>query len=65
MCLTAEAFGIFLSIITLNNVSVDDGRVTIHTPQTDVIWLAIGEQWCTGAPGTDRHAQMVSPKPLI
>ena len=60
MCLTAEAFSIFLSIISLNNISVDEGRVTIHTPQSDVVWLAVGAQWCTSRPGTERLANASS-----
>jgi hypothetical protein len=45
------AFGMFLSIISINNVTVDENRVSIHTPQNEVHWLSYGDQWCTGAPG--------------
>ncbi|MEL6808837.1 MAG: hypothetical protein AAFO97_13750 [Pseudomonadota bacterium] len=50
MCLSAEAFGLFLSIISLQNVSVEQGLVTIHTPDRDVTWIATGAKWCTTAP---------------
>ncbi|MEP1200494.1 MULTISPECIES: hypothetical protein [unclassified Tateyamaria] len=50
MCLTAEAFGLFLSIISLHNVSVEQGLVTVHTPDRDVTWMATGALWCTTAP---------------
>ena len=46
MCLTAKAFGMFLSIISLDNISVDKGRVTVHAPDRDQVWLAVGEKWC-------------------
>ena len=51
MCLSSEAFGLFLSIISLHNVSVDQGLVTVHTPDRDVTWIATGAVWCTTAPG--------------
>lgn len=51
MCLSAEAFGLLLSIISLYNVSVEDGLVTVHTPERDVTWVSTGASWCTTAPG--------------
>lgn len=48
MCLSSQAFGLFLSVIGLNQVSVETGKVTIHTPTQDVYWVAVGtEHWCT------------------
>lgn len=60
MCMTAHAFGLFLSIITLNNVTVTEDGVTIHTPDRDVVWRAVGAQWCTAAPGQE-HLVMELP----
>jgi hypothetical protein len=61
MCLTAEAFGLFLSIITLNNVSVEDKRVTIHTPDQDVYWINAGEKWCLARPEHAVLAALATP----
>lgn len=58
MCLTAQAFGMFLSIISLNNVSVEDKRVTIHTPEQDVYWIHAGEKWCLARPEAARLASL-------
>jgi len=56
MCLTAGAFGLLLSMMSLSNLTVDDGRIVIHLPDGDVHWLAQGGAWCTGAPGTEQLA---------
>ncbi|MEL6463888.1 MAG: hypothetical protein AAFQ58_02875 [Pseudomonadota bacterium] len=48
MCLTAHSFGVLLSLVSLNNVTVGDGRVVVHLPDGDVHWLAFGPDWCTG-----------------
>lgn len=55
MCLTAQSFGMLLSLISLNNVTVDDGHVIVHLPDGDVHWLAMGPEWCT-ASGDAHHA---------
>ncbi len=66
MCLTAKAFGLFLSIISLDNVSVTAGEVTIHTPEDNVVWLAVGPLWCTAAPDGYVLADLTLPRvPLI
>jgi len=62
MCLTAQAFGLFLSIISLNNVSVEEKRVTIHTPQEDVYWIHAGEKWCLARP---EFAKMAAAAPEL
>lgn len=48
MCLTAHSFGLLLSLVSLNNLTVDTGHVVVHLPDGDVHWLAIGPDWCTG-----------------
>lgn len=65
MCLTAEAFGLFLSIISLHNVSVEQGLVTVHTPDRDVIWMATGAMWCTTAPNGGTLAMLDDTTTLI
>ncbi len=49
MCLTATSFGMLLSLISLQNVTVDDGHVVVHLPDGNVHWFAVGAEWCTGA----------------
>ena len=49
MCLTAQSFGILMSLISLNNVTVSQGHVVVHLPDGDVHWLAMGPEWCTGS----------------
>ena len=62
MCLTSEAFGLFLSIISLSHVTVEEDRVTIHTPEKDVQWHATGtDVWCTP---TDNDILAVNSQPL-
>lgn len=63
MCLTSEAFGLFLSIISLSHVTVEEDLVTIHTPDRDVEWHATGSDvWCTPA-GSDLFA--INDQPLV
>ena len=60
MCLTAQSFGMLLSLISLNNVTVGDGHVVVHLPDGDVHWLAMGPEWCT-ASGAAHHAFRLDP----
>lgn len=63
MCLTSEAFGLFLSIISLSHVTVEEDRVIIHTPQKDVQWHAAGTNvWCTLA---DDDVLVLNDQPLV
>ena len=48
MCLTAQSFGMLLSLVSMNNLTVEEGRVVVHLPDGDVYWLAVGTEWCTG-----------------
>lgn len=58
MCLTAPAFGFLLSLVSLSQLTVDEGRVTVHTPERDIHWLAVGEEWCTGQPDSEELAMV-------
>lgn len=49
MCLTTQSFGLLLSLFSMNNLTVGEGRVVVHLPDGDVHWLALGPDWCTGA----------------
>jgi hypothetical protein len=51
MCLSAEAFALFLNIIGAGLMTPGDARITVHATEGDVVWheVAAGE-WCTGAP---------------
>ena len=51
MCLSSEAFALFLNIIGASLMTQGDARVTIHATDGDVIWHEVaGNEWCTGAP---------------
>ena len=50
MCLTTEAFALFLSILGSDMVTADGHRVTVHATQGDVRWHAVVDDWCTAAP---------------
>ncbi|MBY5931746.1 hypothetical protein KUV51_01940 [Tateyamaria omphalii] len=64
MCLTAQSFGLLLSLVSMNNLTVEEGRVVVHLPDGDVHWLAVGAEWCTGA-GAGEFAFDVEPVRVI
>lgn len=50
MCLSNEAFALFLNIIGLGLTTQEGGVTTIHAAQGDVTWHAVVDEWCTAAP---------------
>lgn len=50
MCLTNEAFAVFLNLIGAGLVTQDGTTVTIHATEGDVTWHAVVDEWCTAAP---------------
>ena len=50
MCLTTEAFALFLTLIGGDIVTGDTTRITVHATQGDVTWHAVVDDWCTAAP---------------
>jgi hypothetical protein len=50
MCLTTEAFALFLNLIGAAVTTHDGPTVTIHATQGDVTWHAVVDDWCTAAP---------------
>lgn len=48
MCMSAEAFLLFLSLIAAPH-TVESGRVVIHSDTRDVTWLVMdeGEKFCS------------------
>ncbi len=65
MCLTAEALGLFLSIITLENVSIEEHQITVHTPEKDVYWMHRDQMWCTEAAQTGKLAVIDGDKATV
>ncbi|MEL7100271.1 MAG: hypothetical protein AAGM84_15710 [Pseudomonadota bacterium] len=50
MCLSSAALAAFLSILGPDNVTLGDATVTVHAEQSDAVWTARADQWCTLAP---------------
>ncbi|WP_167853544.1 hypothetical protein [Roseovarius aestuariivivens] len=50
MCLTTEAFALFLNIIGAEVLTAETDAVTIHATAGDVIWERVEDRWCTDAP---------------
>lgn len=50
MCVSTAAFSIYLSLFGLSAITVapNAATITVHSPNGDIRWLAIGETWCTG-----------------
>lgn len=59
MCLTAQSFGLLLSLVSLNNLTVEKGHVVVHLPDGDVHWLAMGPEWCTGGGAAEFALEVV------
>lgn len=55
MCLTTEAFALFLTILGADLTTPENQRVTVHASQGDVVWHAVVDEWCTSAPYPDGH----------
>ena len=60
MCLTTEAFAVFLNILGLGLVSGDAHSVTVHATAGDVAWYAVVDEWCTAAPHAGRPLPFVT-----
>lgn len=54
MCLTTEAFALFLNVIGMGIVTAEANTVTIHATSGDVSWHAVVDEWCTSAPFAGR-----------
>ncbi|MGK7653920.1 MULTISPECIES: hypothetical protein [unclassified Roseovarius] len=46
MCLTSEAFALFLTTIGASILSTEAGTVTVHATEGDIAWVAVGDRWC-------------------
>ena len=53
MCLTSEAFALFLTMIGAGVVTSEDATVTVHATEGDVRWHIVDDKWCTDAPDKD------------
>ncbi len=49
MCLSTEAFALFLSLLGPEIVTSEPDRITIHATEQDVLWMRRDEGWCTNA----------------
>lgn len=54
MCLTAEAFALFLNMISVPEITTEPGRIILHAQARDAHWIAVEDHWCTKAPQEDR-----------
>ncbi|WP_160321418.1 hypothetical protein [Roseovarius atlanticus] len=54
MCLTSEAFALFLTMIGPEAVTSEEAKVTIHATDGDVEWHIVEDRWCTDARDTGR-----------
>ena len=64
MCLTTEAFAMFLNVIGLGLVSGDADTMIVHASTADVTWTAIGDHWCTTAPQNFPQTMPVTADPM-
>ncbi|CUH80911.1 hypothetical protein [Tropicibacter naphthalenivorans] len=53
MCLSVEAFALFLNLLPIDLVDAAPDRVVIAATSGDVHWVAVEERWCTMAPQLD------------
>ena len=53
MCLSNEAFALFLNIIGLGLTTQQGDTVTVHASAGDVTWHAVVDEWCSAAPYAD------------
>ena len=63
MCLTTEAFALFLTILGSDIVTADTTRVTVHATSGDVAWHAVVDEWCTAAPFAGQRQFLVRANP--
>jgi len=57
MCLTAEALALFLTLVAVDHVTIEPGRIIVHATLRDAHWIAVEDRWCTMAPQIDRIAR--------
>jgi hypothetical protein len=46
MCLSAEAFALFLAVLSPEIVEAGEGRVTINGSAERTVWTRVAETWC-------------------
>ncbi|WP_439119650.1 hypothetical protein [Marivita sp.] len=54
MCLTAEAFALFLNILAMPDIKTEPGHIVLPTGTGDKHWIMVEDEWCTKAPQIDR-----------
>ncbi|MCK0149586.1 hypothetical protein MWU54_06105 [Marivita sp. S6314] len=60
MCLTAEAFALFLNMLAVPELTSEPGRIIIHAQARDTHWIAVEDTWCTRAPQLDQIDRFAS-----
>lgn len=50
MCISSIALAAFLSILGPDAVTLGDDVIIVHAEQSDAVWTARNDQWCTNAP---------------
>ncbi|WP_068116439.1 ketol-acid reductoisomerase [Tropicimonas marinistellae] len=58
MCLTTEAFLLFLSILPSTIVETSSDRIVIHAEVRDAVWEVKEDKWCTPAPQIDAAVRL-------
>ena len=57
MCLTPEAFALFLNLIGSSIVTTTPDLIIVHATEGDVVWHAVADEWCTTGPSNARKAR--------
>jgi len=61
MCLSTEAFALFLNLLAFDMLTMEPQRVIVHAAVRDAHWVAVDDRWCTMAPQIDRLARFDAP----
>ena len=54
MCLSIEAFALFLNLLPIGLVDQTPERVVIAASAGEAHWVPVEDRWCTMAPQLDR-----------
>ena len=55
MCISFEAFALFLNLLPSEIVETSPGQIIIHAEVRPAVWQVVDDQWCTEAPEIDNR----------
>lgn len=58
MCLTSEAFVLFLNLIGSDIVTAEPGMFTVNATEGPVQWVSVSDMWCTDAVAGEHAARL-------